>query len=503
MFSQSMVPSISLGEMNEMVKQWITDENMVIYVTAPEKEKEKIPSSDQLLALYQSVKNANYEAYVDNVSTEPLIGTAPKAGKVSKETQNKVLGVTEWQLSNGIKVILKPTDFKEDEVLLSAYSPGGFSLAKDADVPSAQMVSTIAMMSGVGNHSKVDLDKALAGKIVNVSPYVAEFEEGISGTASPQNLEEMFQLVYLYFTNPRFDESSFNAYMSRIQAVLQNAGNNPNMIFRDSVSYISSNRHVRRKPMNINLIKEVNLNTIKSIYTDRFADASDFTFIFVGNINPSQIKPLVETYLASLPNKKRKETFKDNNIRFPKGKLEYPLTVAMQVPKSSCFVAYQGKADYNFKNRLFMDAIDHALTLRYTETIREKEGGTYGVSSRVSLIKTPVNQSMVNINFDTDPAKAKHLVGIIHSEFKKIIDEGPTEADLVKAREYFLKIRQERLRDNRFWSSTIRDFYSNGIDVLTGYEDMVKSLNSKDIQKAAKEFFKDANTIEIIMSPAN
>jgi zinc protease len=501
MFSQALMPTITLEEVNALAKEWITDENLVIFISAPEKEKNNIPEKEELIKKYQKLKTANHDPYIDDVKTEPLISETPKSGQVVKESVNEKFIVTEWQLNNGVKVIVKPTDFKEDEILLSSYSPGGLSLVDNKDVPSAQLASTIVSMSGVGNHSRIDLEKMLAGKIVNVNPFIAENEEGFSGNCSPNDLEEMLQLVHLYFTNPRFDESSFNAYMSRMQAVLQNAGNNPNMIFRDSISYITNDRNYRKRPMNIGLLNEVDLKKIETIYRNRFADASDFTFVFVGNIDITLLKPLVETYLGSLPNINRKETWKDNDIRFPKGQTKYPFNFTMQVPKSSCFIAYQSFANYNFENHVYADAIDHVLDLRYTEIIREDEGGTYGVSTWSNLSKSPVNQISMNMYFDTDPVKANHLVGIIHSEFKKLINEGPTEVDLNKAKEYFLKNRQEKLRENRFWSSAIKEYYNNNIDIISGYEDFVKKLNVKDVQKATKSMFKEANMLEIIMSP--
>ncbi len=501
MFSQALLPTISIDEVNALAKELITDENLVIFISASEKEKNNIPSREELVSIYQKVKDSSIEPYVDDVKTEPLISETPKAGKVIKEVANEKLKVTEWQLENGVRIIVKPTDFKEDEILLYSFSPGGLSLVDSKDVPSAQFVSTIATMSGVGNHSRIDLEKMLAGKMVTVNPYLGENEEGFNGSCSPNDLEEMLQLVHLYFTNPRFDESSFNAYMSRMQAVLQNAGNNPNMIFRDSISYISNDRNFRKRPLNIALLNEVNLKKIETIYLDRFADASDFTFVFVGNIDFDILKPLVETYLGSLPNIKRKENWKDNNIRFPNGQTKYPFNFAMQVPKSSCFIAYQSFANYNFENQVYADAIDHVLDLRYTEVIREDEGGTYSISTWSSLSKSPINQVSMNIYFDTDPDKAIHLVGIIHSEFKKLINEGPTEVDLNKAKEYFLKNRQEKLRENRFWSSAIKEYYNNNVDIITDYENFVKKLNVKDVQKAAKSLFKEANMLEIIMSP--
>lgn len=503
MFSQSLVPSIALNDVNQKVKEWITDENMVVFITAPEKEKESLPSKEQVLAANNQIKNSTLEAYVDNVSTEPLVSDLPKPGKVVKETKNDNLQVTEWELENGVKVILKPTDFKEDEVLLSAYSPGGYSLVSDSDVASAQMLTNIATMSGVGSHSRVDLEKMLAGKKVTLMATLGEFEEGFNGNASPNDIEELLQLVYLQFTQPRFDEAAYSGFMSRIQAVLQNAGSNPNMIFSDSITFMTSNRHIRKRPMNIDLLSEMDLATMERVFKDRFADASDFTFVLVGNINPDELKPMVETYLGSLPSINRNEKFTDHNVRFPNGETKNPFAIDMQVPKSSCFVAYQNEADYSYENIVLMSAIDHVLGLRYTETIREKEGGTYGVSTRGIISKTPISQAMLQMYFDTDPEKAEHLVGIIHDELKKIIDEGPTEEDLKKAREYFLKTRAERLRENRFWASVIRDYYTNDIDVLSNYEELVRNLNTKTVQKAAKEFFKDANMLEVVMSPKN
>ncbi|MFP4555765.1 MAG: M16 family metallopeptidase [Bacteroidales bacterium] len=501
MFSQSMVPAISLEEVNAKVKDWVTDDNMVIFITAPENEKENLPNKEKVLSIYKEIKDSSPEPYVDNVSTEPLITEMPTPGKVLNEKENETLQVTEWQLENGVKVILKPTDFKEDEVLMSAYSPGGFSLVDDEEVPSAQMVSAIAMMSGVGNHSKVDLDKMLAGKIVSVSPFVNQYQEGLNGNCSPADLEDMLQLAHLYISNPRFDESSYNAYMSRIKAVLKNSGDNPNMIFRDSLTYMMSDRHFRRRPMNSDLLDEVDFNTLKQIYQDRFADASDFTFVFVGNINKDEIKPLVESYLGSLPNKSREESWKDNNIRFPKGEVKNPFNVSMQEPKSSCFVAYQAEVDYSFENQIYLDAIEHVLGLRYTETIREDEGGSYGVSASGMISNKPVEQATMTMYFDTDPGKADYLVEIIHSEFKKIIEEGPTKKDLNKAREYFIKNHQEKLRENRFWSSVIREYYGNGVDMVSDYDEFVRSLDVDNVQKAAEKFFNDANMLEIIMSP--
>ncbi|KAF5082519.1 Peptidase M16 inactive domain protein [anaerobic digester metagenome] len=502
MLAQALMQQVNLDAVNALVNKYITQNNMVVIITGPEKEKATMPTEEKIKALVAEISSSSLEAYVDNVSTEPLIATMPTPGKVAKEVNNQEIGVTEWTLSNGVKVIVKPTDFKEDEVRFSAYSPGGSSLVADADVMSANMMSSIVAMSGVGNFSSIELEKMLAGKMVSVNPYLGESEEGFNGNCSPKDIEIMLQMVNLYFTQPRFDEGAFNAYMSRIQAVLQNAGANPNMMFRDSVSVISSGRNVRRAPLNAATLSQVKLDRIKAIYLDRFSNAGDFTFVFVGNVNANELKPMVETYLGSLPNTKRKEAYKDNNIRFPKGNTKAPFAVAMQTPKTSIFVSYEGKAAYSLQNKLMMQTIDHVLDLRYTEEIREKQGGTYGVQTMYSLGRTPYEGYNLSMVFDTDPAMADKLIEIVHSELLKLTKEGPSQDDLDKAREYFLKSRQENMRENRFWVSVITDYYKNNVNVLKDYEKLVKELTPAAVQKEAAKILKGANVLEVIMRPA-
>lgn len=499
MFVTSVIPTIVLDEVNALSQKWITDENRVILISAPETEAQTIPSKEKILSLYNEVKASSLNAYEDNVSDEPLVEAPPKPGRVKKSSYIKDLDATEWVLTNGLRVIVKKTDFKADEIRLSAFSTGGHSLVKDADVPSALLVSAIASMSGLGSFTRVELDKKLAGKVVSVSPYLGEFEEGFTGSSSPDDLETMLQMVYLHFISPRFDETAYNAYMSRLQAILQNLSSSPNTIFNDSVSFILSGRHFRRRPMSISLLSEVNFETLSSIYRDRIKNASDFTFVLVGNFEPQLLKPLVETYLGSIPTIKRKETWRDNKVRFPSGQNQKTFAVPMKDPKSSCFIAYSSPAKYTRQNRLYLSTIEHILTNRYLETIREDQGGTYGVAVRTSISNAPKERVMVNMFFDTNMEKAPQLVGIIHDQMRDLMTKGPNETEMNNAREHLLKLRQEQVRENGFWVGVIKEYYQNRINLLTGFEGLVNTLTVESVRNAAREFFEEASTLEIIM----
>ncbi|MCG8474211.1 MAG: insulinase family protein, partial [Cytophagales bacterium] len=290
--AQKILPTITLEQVNKLSNQWISDENIVIKITGPEKEGIKIPSKEKVLEILKETETTKYEAYVDKVSNKPLIEKIPTASKIISEKKNQKLGTTEWTLSNGIKVVIKPTKFKEDEILISAFSKGGSSLSITQDLISTQFATTIARQSGVGYFSLIELQKMLTGKVVNVGPYISDLYEGFSGSCAPNDLETAMQLVYLYFTNPRFDKTATDAFMTRYKAFLQNKSSNPNTVFRDSISFILSDRHPRKTPLTTERLNLVNLQKAKEIYLNRFADASDFIFVFIGNINIEKAKAL-------------------------------------------------------------------------------------------------------------------------------------------------------------------------------------------------------------------
>ncbi|MGE0078803.1 MAG: M16 family metallopeptidase [Bacteroidales bacterium] len=500
-FANGIIPSIKIEDVNAVATKLITDNNMVITVEGPKKDGIELPTEDAVLNALKEVKAENIEAYVDNVSNKPLVESVAKPGKIVKTNAKNIFGTTEFVLSNGAKVIIKQTDFKEDEVIMSAFSQGGLSLADIKSLPSASMATQIVSNSGVGEFSKPDLDKMLAGKLVSVRPTIGGDYEGMSASASPKDFETMLQLVYLYFTSPREDVESYNTYMGRIKAYLANASADPRMAFSDSVSITMANHNPRVMPQNTEFLDKVDFKTTMDFYKSRFADASDFTFIFTGNIKAEDVKGLIEKYIGGLPVVKRKEVAKDNGVRPPKGKVTNIFNKPLQTPKASVYVALTGDAKYNLENMVLANYINSILQNRYLDEIREKEGGSYGVQVGMSISNFPTESFTLRMIFDTDPKMREKLVGIIYSEIEKIKTNGPLEDDLNKAKEYMLKQYDQDQRENKYWSRVIREKYETGIDRNTTYLDVVKAVNGDKIKEFANKMFNQGNIVEVVMQP--
>ncbi len=502
-YVQKYLPKVQVNQINKLASEWIREENVVATVTGPEIEEIPMPTEEQVLSVFEKCRTAKLEAYEDNVSDAPLVTALPPAGSIVKENQNDDFNSTEWELSNGAKVIIKSTDFKEDQILFNAFSTGGYSLTPTEDLPSIQMATSVLSNSGLGEFEAMELRKKLSGKNVRVYPYIAQYNEGLRGESTPEDFETMLQLTHMHFTAPRFEEKAFNAYMSRMKAYLENKSSDPNAIFRDSVTMIMSDYHPRVFPFSTDMLEKVQYNKLDELYAQRFANAGDFTFVFAGNISPEEAKPMLEKYLGSLPGNNNKEQWKDNQIRSPKGKIARKLVQPMETPKSTVFVNYNGAMPYNFENALALRAISHILDLRYTERIREDEGGTYGVGINERATDFPIDEFQLMASFTCDPERVDMLKAIIHEEIKKLMAEGPSSEDLTKAKEYFIKSRQEDLKENRFWLNAIRDkeLHKKDMLALENYEEEVQKLSTKAIQKKAQELFGKANQIEVVMSP--
>jgi Predicted Zn-dependent peptidases len=501
-FSAAVLPTISLDELNTYAKSLVTDTNMVVTITGPEKEGVVIPVKEDVLKTINAVKAENIQAYVDQVSSKPLIEKIPVAGKVKSAKEDATFGTTEWTLSNGAKVVFKKTDFKDDQIVLEAFGAGGTSLVSKEDIPSITMAADLVSNGGVGEFSSVELGKMLAGKVVDVRPQIDGTSEGVSGTAAPKDFETMLQLVYLYFTQPKADEATSNSYMERLKAYFANVSADPRSAFRDSISVMMANHNQRVMPMNVDFLNKVNYSKAIQLYKERFADASAFTFVFAGNIKPDDSKALIETYIGGLPSLNKKVVAKDNGVRPPVGKAENNFTKQLKTPKTSIYIAYTGKADYTLENIVAMDAIESILTNRYTETIREKEGGSYGVGVRGSIKEFPVPSFNIYMVFDTDPKIADKMMGIIFAEVDSLMKNGPAEETLAKAKEHFITAFQQNVRENNFWTSTIREKYENGLDSYTDYLKVVNSLTPAKIKAIANKFFGQNNVAKVVMSPA-
>lgn len=496
------LPEITLEEVNRMTKVWITDKNRVMVVNAPEKDGLVVPTEQQLRAVFEAVKQKQIEAYADNVSDAPLLTELPEPSPVVSEKKWPEIDVTEWQLENGVRVLLKPTDFKEDEFLFTAYSPGGTSLASDSDYVAASTATSVVQGGGIGDFDAIQLQKQLAGKLVRVGPYINSSEEGLSGGGSPKDMETLFQLIYLQFTAPRKDSTAFLAFQSRIKAYLANRSSSPEAAFGDTIQVTLAQNHYRARPISSAYFDEMDLNKSFAFYRDRFADASDFTFVFVGNFTEEQIKPLIETYLGGLPSVERVEKWRDVGIRAPEGVIKKSVKKGTE-PKSSTRIVFTGPFEWNQQSRYDLQSMIEVVRFRLREALREDLGGTYGVSVRAAPSHYPTSDYSISISFGSDPARVNELVFVVFEEIHRLQEDGPSESDVEKVQELQRRERETDLKQNHSWLSWLESYDQNGEDLLqiNAYNNLVENLSAEAIQAAAKKYFDVQNYVQISLFP--
>lgn len=497
------VPSITLEEVNKVMKTYITDENMVVIMNAPEKEGFKAPTKEELLASYKKVKNSNIAPYEDFSADRPLMAKKPKAGKVVSKKENKEMGIEEWTLSNGAKVILKPTKFKNDEVLFKAWSLGGTSLASDDMFQSASVASDIVVESGLSDYNVTKLQKMLAGKNASVSPFIGEMTEGMNGGASPKDYETFFQEIYLYFTAPRKDENDFASAMTKMKENLRASKRRPESLLRDSLTAVLYNHHPRKMPTTERDLRKINLDQIHSFYKERFADASDFNFLFVGSIDTKKIQPFIETYIASLPAKNSKESFKDLGVRLVSGDVNKEVKKGVE-PKSTVRLVMNGSFDYTADNLLALNSLVQLYNIRLREVIREDKGGVYGIGAGPRMEKFPVPSYQVQIYFGTDPKRVDELIKAVFEVNDELMN-APAKADVVSKVKELMKteFKTESTEDNSFWLNAIYNSEYNGLDInrFKTYEAKIDAITPETIQAAAKKYLGTKNVLKMVLNP--
>jgi zinc protease len=501
--AQQLVPAITVKELNALASKWISEENRVVLVQAPQKPDVKVPTGAELLALLDRGWKAPVTAYTENVSTEALVATLPAPGAVTTSKQLPGAGITEWKLSNGARVLIKTTDFKADEVRFGAFSPGGSSLVSDADYMSAAMAGQIMMTSGVGNFTRIDLTKKLSGKTATVFPALGANSEGLSGQASPKDLETLLQLVYLQFTAPRLDTSAVAAFKNQFGAMLANRASSPEAAFQDTIGVTMSSGHPRARPLSMTTLAEIDPQRAYDIFRDRFADASDFTFVFVGNVDTTALKPLARQYLATLPSLNRKETWKDVGLRQPTGVIDKVVRRGTE-PKASTFVSFTGPMDYTDQSRFDLLALTELVRIKIIEVMREKMGGTYSPQISFSTTKIPRPQYGITAFFGSSPDNAEALSRALFAVIDSIKKVAPAQADVNKVQEQLLRLHETELRQNAFWMQAIMSRAQNEEDiawVLTPYESLIKALTPAQIQRAAEQFFNMKNYVRVVLLP--
>ena len=502
----AIIAQMPLDAVNQVYKQYITDHNNVVIANAPKKDGVVNPTEADVLEVLKAVKASEIAPYKDNTVKEPLIANpeALKGSKVKKVATNETLGTTEWTLKNGIKVVVKPTTFKADEVSIRMVAQSGVSNLTDEDYYTGKYMPMAMGQMGVGKFSSTELRKQLSGKSASTSVSPDDYTTTIAGNGSPKDLETIMQLLYLRFTAPRFSEDDFKATMSQYISYVENLKTTPD--FKASSEQLKSlyNNHYRRQQISTEVLNSIKYERLEPIYRSLTANAADYTVYIVGNVNLETLQPLVEKYIGSLPTKKKLTKRLDDGIRYAKGEVINDFNHPMQQPKVSVCRIYTGEIEYNLENSVTMNFLQDILRSRYTVSIREEKGGTYGVSvgGSVQALYNP-NYQLV-IQFDTNEKMADELSEIVVAELKEIAANGPKSEDLEKVREYMVKEWNNRLVQNGAWMNYIYQYYTYGeaVNRVANYENIVKGMTGEKIAALAAKVLADGNMTYVVMRPA-
>lgn len=499
---QQFLPTITLEEINGLIKQFITEKNAVIVLTAPEAEKKFLPWENDVLAIADSVKKMAVTPYQEKVLQSSLLEKAPAAMPVVSSAYNKDYNITTLQLKNGAKVLLKPTTFKNDEILLSAYSPGGTSLYSDEDYMSADYSNAIVIESGVSDFDKISLQKMMTGKTAVVYPVVGELEEGFEGSSSRKDFESMLQLMYLYFTQPRKSADDFKSLMAKEKSANEHVLENPSAFFSHKLSQLMYNKNIRRGLTTLDKLEKVDFERAYSIYRERFRDASDFTFVLVGNFQADSILPLLETYIGGLPSAGQKETWKDPGVAKKEGVVTSKNYMG-KTQKSLVGIHFHGQKTWTPEDNFVFNAMIKILNIQLREALREDKGGVYGVSVGGNFAERPKQAYGITISFNAEPKQAEELVKVVYDNIDSLRQHLTTAEKLQKVKETFRREREADEKENDFWVNMIHyyDAYQKDIATLADYPKMIDALTAEKIKEAFRTYFDRKNYIEAILYP--
>ena len=501
---QRFVPGITLVEINKLAREWFPNsvQNRLVVLTAPQKAGLAIPDEAKLASIIKEPLPAELKAYVDTIGSAALLAAVPAPGKVVNVTKNEKAGLTIWELSNGVKVVLKPTTFQADEILFRASSPGGTSLASDADYVPASTATQLIAAGGLGKFNVIDLGKMLSGKVASASAYITELEEGLNGFSSRKDLETMFQLIYLRFTQPRADADAFAVAANQTKTMLANQDVVPEMAFIQALTTALYQDHPRRQRPTVATVDKWNLDKSLAFYKDRFADASDFTFYFVGSLDEATMKPLVERYLASLQSLKRKEMWKDVGVKIPSGVVEKRVEKGIE-PKSMSIVVFSGPFVFEQERRIALRAMTEILQTRLLAMIREELGGTYNISAEEGYDKYPKAEYNVTIHFGSSPDRTDSLLKRVFEEIEKFKAEGPTEKQLADEKEKLVREFETSSKENSYLLSQIAQRYHNGEDPagIWALPEFYKKLDAATIKEAAKTYLNTSSYVKVSLFP--
>ncbi|NII26781.1 insulinase family protein [Pseudoflavitalea sp. X16] len=501
---KSFANQLTVADFRAFVTKYLKETDRDIVMMANDTFRDSLPSEATVLQWFKEAEAAGITAYVDKKTDRTSLLDQPvQGGTITGETSNKEVGITELVLSNGVKVILKPTNFKKDQVLFNGYSPGGLSLVNDADFYDARMATSLVTASGVSDMPLLEVRNMLTGKNVAVSPFIDETAEGFSGSAAVEDLETALQLVYLYFTKPRKDPVAFNNMVERIRLSFVNADQSPGKAFNDTLSAVLGNYHFRKMQMPLDKVDQLDADKAMMIYKDRFADASDFTFTFVGSFDVAAVKPLLAKYLGALPAVNRKEQPRDLHLNYPEGRVARKVVKGKE-PQANVMLVFSGGFTYTVAAANQLRALAAVLNIRLTERLREQEGGVYGVRVNANVRKLPSGEYALLINFICDPRNVEPLVLSVNSEIMKLKQEGPSEDDMTKYKATDKTGYDRALKENGFWLSYLAGKIANQEEPeMPDQKKKLQHITPQLLQEAAIHYFNNANYIRVILVPEN
>ncbi|MFC3197407.1 M16 family metallopeptidase [Parapedobacter deserti] len=499
---RQLLGTVTLDDVNTLGKQYYTDSNRDILIMAPEKDKDSLPDESTVNGWLASIQKTEIAPYDDNMADAQLLETLPPAGSVVSKVDRPELGVTELTLSNGVKVVLKPTDFKNDEISITAFSPGGTALYNDSDFLSAAYAATVVGGSGLGPFDATQLTKYLSGRKVSVRPYVAERSEGFSASSGRKDLQTAFELIYGYFTVPRLDMDVFQGYMQRIKASLANRLDDPNAVFSDTINAVLYNNNIRRTSMTVEQADLVDPSRAFDIFKERFADASDFTVTIVGSFTEAEIMPLLLQYLGGLPSTYRVEEAPDLGIYPPEKGMQRTVHVGKE-QKSSVRLYYFGDYNYSETENMQLDALESILNIKLIERLREAESGVYGVSANASYAKYPQHKYSFSIAYGTSPDKVEPLMASAIDEINKIKQHGPQQVDIDKFVSEQKRQLEVQLRENGFWLGHLSNSYQNNEDpaYILRYLDELNKVTAENVKTVANKYLVEDRLFRFVLMP--
>ena len=502
--TEALLPRIDVAEVDRVARGWLGERNRVVLVSAPRSDSVSIPTEAELEAVVRAAGDAPLAAYADSLSAAPLLADPPAGGRVAEARAVPAVGATVWTLDNGVRVVLRPTDFRADEILLAGRSPGGTSLVDDEDFLAARTASALVQVGGVGALSTVELRKRLAGTTVGVGTDIGEQSEGVSGGGSPRDLETLLQLVYLKFTAPRLDSAAIEAYRTQARSTIANRAVSPEQVFFDTLRATLSRHHPRTRPLTAADFDSLDVRRSFEFYRDRFADASDFTFYLVGNFDPAEIRPLVERYLGGLPSLRREERGRDLGIRPPEGVVRRVVRRGME-PKAATQIVFTGPLEYRRENLWGLRALAEVLQLRLREALREDRGGTYGVRVHAGASDDPWSRYQVSVGFGADPGRVEELTGVVFAVIDSVQAYGPRPEEVHKVREMELRERETDVRTNHFWMQQLVAYDENGwaLDGIHDYPAWIaSSLDPALVREAAIRYLNGGRYVQVSLLPA-